>query len=85
MTSRVETKVTAASLAAAVSGVALWALSTYVFKGGDVPAGLVSLIDVAVPAVLAAAAGYFAPHTPRPSPPAATLPGNVTITRPPAA
>jgi hypothetical protein len=83
---QVETKVTAASLAAAVSGVALWALQAYVFKGGDVPAGLVSLIDVAVPAVLAAAAGYFAPHTPRPAPPAASAQSsNVTMTRPPAA
>jgi hypothetical protein len=81
--SRVETKVQASSLAAAVSGAALWALSSYMFKGGDVPAGLVSLIDVAVPAVLAAVAGYLAPHTPRSSGTVTTAAGGVTITPPP--
>ena len=65
----VEVKVQAASLAAAVSGVVLWALQTYAFKGNAVPPGLVSLVDVAVPAVLAAAAGWAAPHTPRDVPP----------------
>jgi hypothetical protein len=82
MTSPVETKVQASSLAAAASGVALWALQTYVFKGNAVPAGLVSLIDVIVPAALAAAAGYLAPHTPRPVTPAPAPPSNVTITPP---
>jgi hypothetical protein len=77
--SRVETKVQASSLAAAVSGAALWALSSYVFKGGDVPAGLVSLIDVVVPAVLAAVAGYLAPHTPRPAPGTVTTVANPMI------
>jgi hypothetical protein len=82
----VETKVQAASLAAAVSGAVLWALQVYAFKGGAVPAGLVSLIDLAVPAVLAAAAGYLAPHTPRPGlVPVATRPvwESVTMTSPP--
>ena len=71
MAARVETKVTASSLAAALSGVALWALQTYVFKGGNVPAGAVTLVDVGVPAACAWVAGYFAPHTPRAAPPAA--------------
>jgi hypothetical protein len=79
---RVETKVQAASLSAAAAGAVLWALQTYVFKGNDVPAGLVSLIDVVVPAVLAAAAGYLAPHTPRPPAAAPTAPSNVTVTPP---
>ena len=84
---RIETKVQAASLSAAVAGAVLWALTVYVFKGGTVPPGLVSLIDVAVPAVLAAAAGYLAPHTPRPAPagPATyvTTTGGVPPTVPP--
>jgi len=82
---RVETKVQAASLSAAAAGAVLWALQTYVFKGNDVPAGLVSLIDVVVPAVLAAVAGYLAPHTPRPAAPAAqpALAQSVTLTQPP--
>ena len=78
----VESKVTAASSAAAVSGVVLWALQTYAFKGGAVPAGLVSLVDVAVPAVCALAAGYFAPHTPRPAAPVPAPASNVTLTPP---
>ena len=36
------------------------------FKGSSVPAGLVSLIYVAIPGVLALAAGYCAKHTHRP-------------------
>lgn len=61
----VETKVTAGSLGAAAAGVALWALQTYAFKGSAVPAGVVSLVDLIVPALCAGAAGYLAPHTPR--------------------
>ena len=80
---KVEAKVSAASLAAAASGVVLWCLQTWAFKGSAVPPGLVSLIDVAVPAVLAAAAGYLAPHTPRPAP-LSPPPPSVTTT-PPAA
>jgi hypothetical protein len=62
----IEQKVQAGSLAAAVSGAAIWALQYYVFKGSSVPAGLVSLIYVAIPGVLAFAAGYYAKHTHRP-------------------
>jgi len=79
----VETKVTAGSLAAALSGAIIWALQTYVFKGNDVPDGLVSLIYVAIPAVCAYAAGYLAPHSPRPVP--APQRANVTTTKPPPA
>ena len=81
----VESKVQAGSLSAAVAGVGLWLLQTYVFKGG-MPQGVESLVYLAVPAVLAGAAGYLVPHTHRPDlgPPPAP-PGmsssNVTITK----
>ena len=68
---RVETKVQAGTLAAFVAGIIIWALQTWVFKGSAVPAGLVSLVYAVVPAALALAAGYYAPHTPR-TPPAVT-------------
>jgi hypothetical protein len=74
----VETKVTAASLSAAVAGVALWALSTWVFKSGT-PDGVVSLVYLLVPAVIAGAGGYLAPHTHR----SGGLPPLVPPTAPP--
>jgi hypothetical protein len=80
----IETKTQAAGLAGAVSGVAVYLLQTYVFKG-TLNAGLVSLIYAAVPGVLAFGAAYLAPHTPRPAAPAPSpypLPG-VTVTPPP--
>jgi len=66
MTPPVETKVQAGSLAAAAAGVALWALQTYVFKDSGIPDGVVSLVYLAVPAVIAGVGGYLAPHTHRP-------------------
>jgi hypothetical protein len=60
-----EAKVKASTSAAAVSGMALWLLGRYVFKG-TVPDVLASWIYVLVPGVLAWAAGYWAPHTHRP-------------------
>jgi hypothetical protein len=78
----VETKVKASTAAAAVSGLALWALGRYVFKG-TVPDVVASWVYVLVPGLLAWGAGYLAPHTPRggtylpitplPQPTAATL------------
>ena len=67
----VETKVTAGSLAAAASGVVLYCLQRWVFKG-EVPADFQSLIYLAVPGAIALAAGWLAPHTHRPdlAPPA---------------
>ena len=67
MASPVETKVQASTGAAAVSGLILWALGTYVFKG-SVPGEIVSWTYVLVPAVLTFAAGYAAHHTHRPPP-----------------
>lgn len=76
----IEAKAQAAGVAGGVAGVVLWVLQTYVFKGASVPPGLVSLVDVAVPGVLALAGAYIAPHTNRPAVPAA-----VAVTTPPAA
>lgn len=64
----VETKVKASTAAAAVSGVALWALGRYVFRGA-VPDVVASWVYVIVPGLLAWGAGYLAPHTPRPDVP----------------
>ena len=68
----VETKVQASTGAAAVSGLALWALGRYVFKG-TVPDVVVSWIYVIVPGVLAFTAGWYAKHTPRPGEPPVTV------------
>lgn len=68
----VETKVKASTTAAAVSGLALWALGRYVFKSA-VPDVVASWVYVIVPGLLALAAGYLAPHTPRPAAPAAPV------------
>jgi hypothetical protein len=68
MAGQIETKVTASTGAAAASGLILWALGAYVFKGG-VPDVIVSWVYVLVPGVLAFAAGYLARHTPRPDAP----------------
>ena len=65
MAAPVETKVQAATGAAAVSGLALWALGHYVFKTG-VPDVVASWIYVLVPAAITFAAGYLAKHTDRP-------------------
>jgi hypothetical protein len=61
----VERKVTASTGAAAVSGLVLFVLGRYVFKG-DVPDVVASWVYVAVPAVVTFAAGYLARHSPRP-------------------
>lgn len=65
MAQPVETKTKASTTAAAVSGMALWLLGKYVFKG-DVPDVLASWIYVLVPGLLAYGAGWLAPHTHRP-------------------
>ncbi len=64
-----ETKVTAATLAAAFSGLILWGLATYAFRGA-VPAPVVLVVSLAVPAGMTFAAGYMAKHTHRPDLPA---------------
>ena len=62
----IETKVQAGTAAAFVSGIIIWALQTWVFKGSAVPPGAISLVYAVVPALLTLAAGYKAPHTHRP-------------------
>lgn len=60
----VETKVKASTAAAAASGLALWALGHYVFKG-SVPDVVASWVYVIVPSALTFGAGYLARHTVR--------------------
>lgn len=64
MAAPIEAKVKASTGAAAVSGLVLWALGRYVFKG-SVPDVVASWTYVAVPALLTFAAGYYAKHTDR--------------------
>jgi hypothetical protein len=61
----IENKVKASTSAAAVSGLILWVLGRYVFRG-EVPDVLASWIYAVLPGVLAFGAGYLARHTPRP-------------------
>jgi hypothetical protein len=73
----IETKVTASTAAAAVSGLALWCLGKYVFKDG-VPDVVASWIYVLVPGLLAFGAGYLARHTPRgQGEPAGNMPADI--------
>jgi hypothetical protein len=78
----VERKVQASTAVAAVSGLALWALGRYVFKG-SVPDVVASWIYVIVPAALTFTAGYLAKHTPRPPAAPTAMPSDVTVTAAP--
>jgi hypothetical protein len=81
----VETKVKASTAAAALSGLALWALGRYVFRG-EVPDVVVSWVYVIIPAVLAFGAGYAARHTARPGDPPSVpsvLPPGYPASKPP--
>lgn len=64
MVAPVETKVKASTSVAAVSGLVLWILGKYAFKG-EVPDVVASWVYFLVPGLLTFAAGYFAKHTPR--------------------
>jgi hypothetical protein len=61
----VELKVKASTAAAAVSGLALYILGRYVFRG-TVPDVVTSWVYAIVPALITFAAGYVARHTIRP-------------------
>lgn len=63
-TGPVETKVSAATIAAAASAFVVWLLRTYVFHG-VVPPEVEAFASVAVIGVCTFAAGWFARHTPR--------------------
>lgn len=82
MAGPVERKVQASAVAAAISGMVLWIMGRYLFKG-TVPDVIASWIYVAVPAAVTFTAGYLARHTNRP---AAPLPARAEKTLiPPAA
>lgn len=78
----IERKVQASTAAAAVSGLLLWVLGTYVFKG-SVPDVVASWVYAIIPALITLAAGYLAKHTPRPAPPAASHRPAKTLIPPP--
>jgi hypothetical protein len=73
MAAPIERKVQASTAAAAVSGLLLWALGTYAFKGA-VPDVVTSWVYALVPAGITFAAGYITRHTPRPAPAPAAAP-----------
>jgi len=82
----VESKVKASTTAAAVSGIALWIIGRYAFKG-SVPDVVTSWTYAIVPSILTFIAGYLAKHTPRPAAVRATpgLPPEKTLIPPAAA
>ena len=80
----VERKVQASTAAAAASGLLLWVLGTYVFKG-SVPDVVASWTYATIPALITLAAGYLARHTPRPDLPPAVPPRPPKTLVPPAA
>ena len=61
--------VAGAIVLATVAGALVYILQKYVFKGALDP-GVEALVYAAVPGALALLAGWLAPHTPRPLPPA---------------
>lgn len=65
-TLRAEPKVTAASAGAAITGLALWALGTYVFHGA-IPAPVDAAVLTVGPGASAFAAGWWARHVERPA------------------
>jgi hypothetical protein len=79
---QVEKKVQASTAAAATSGLVLFILGRYVFRG-DVPDVVTSWTYVAIPAVITFAAGWATRHTHRPVVPPPRPPK--TLIPPPAA
>lgn len=65
MSGPLELKVSAASVGAVLSGLVVWALQTYAFRG-DVPLPVDAAVQVLIPAAVALGAGWLAKHTPRP-------------------
>jgi len=61
----IESKVTAATLATAITALVLWLLGEYAFDG-DVPEAVAGVVVTVVPAVAAFIAGWWTKHTPRP-------------------
>ena len=73
-TGPVETKVTAATIAAAASAFGAWVLRAYVFHG-DLPPEVEVFADITIAGVVTFTAGWFARHTPRADPDADPDPG----------
>lgn len=65
MSAPIEVKVSAATVGAVLSSLGVWALQTYVFRG-DLPLPVMAAVQTLVPGVVAFAAGWLSPHTPRP-------------------
>jgi hypothetical protein len=82
---QVETKVKAASTAAAITGLVLSLLGAYVFRGA-VPEWGQAAIDTVVTGGLTFAAGWLARHTPRvvDTPAAPVAPSPAPVQAPPA-
>lgn len=70
---RPERKVTAATIAAALTTLVLWILGAYAF-GGKVPDPVAGVVALIVPGLVTFAAGYGTRHTPRAVPPADATP-----------
>lgn len=66
-TGPVETKVSAATAAAAASAFVAWLLRAYVFHG-DLPPEVEVFVDIVVIGLVTFIAGWLAPHTPRDDP-----------------
>jgi hypothetical protein len=59
-----------AAVGALLGGVIVWALNTFVFYSIGPPPGWVDpVLDAAIPLIMAAVAGWWAAHTPRPDAP----------------
>lgn len=67
MSSTIERKVAAGGAAGVITGLIVWALTTYVpaFDAG-LPDVISNLINWLVPVIVSVVAGYLAKHTPRP-------------------
>lgn len=75
----VETKVTAATITAAVVPFVLWLLAEYAFPDDEVPAPVTGVVVLLVTGLATFFAGYSARHTPR-TDPAASKPDPVEKT-----
>lgn len=64
MSAPIETKVTAASVASGITGLVMWLLGNYFFKGTP-PDAVAGSVAVLAPLVVTFFAGYGAPHTRR--------------------
>ncbi len=70
-TGPVETKVTAATTAAVLSSLVVWALDEYAFPADTVPGVVEAAVVLLVTGAVTFLAGYMAKHTRRPDLPAA--------------